>query len=161
MTSQRTVIEPAQPPEAFLRAANPVIRRLLRVPLAGPLRRQLMVLRFTGRKSGRRFEIPVAAHWFGGELYSLTGAPWRHNFRDGAQAQIMLDGRIMLMRGELLTDPRDVAPVYRQRIEELGVKGAQRMLGIKVNSPGTPTTEAIAEAARRYHLCAIRFTPGT
>jgi hypothetical protein len=34
------------------------------------------------------------------------------------------------------------------------------MLGLKVHTPATPATEALAEAARRYHLCAIRLTVG-
>ncbi len=35
------------------------------------------------------------------------------------------------------------------------------MLGIKVHTPGTPATEALAEAAKRYHLSAIRLTAKT
>jgi hypothetical protein len=32
------------------------------------------------------------------------------------------------------------------------------MLGIKIHTPGTPPAEALAEAARRYHLSAIRLS---
>ena len=46
-------------------------------------------------------------------------------------------------------------------IDQFGVKRAQRMLGLKIHTPGTPAAEALAEAAQRYHLCAIRLTVRT
>jgi len=46
-----------------------------------------MVLRFFGRKTGRRYDIPVVAHRLDGELYALTDAPWRNNFRGGTDAE--------------------------------------------------------------------------
>ena len=44
---------------------------------------------------------------------------------------------------------------------QFGVKRAQRMLGVKIHTPGTPAPEALAEAAQRYHLSAIRLTVRT
>ena len=41
------------------------------------------------------------------------------------------------------------------------MKRAQRMLGLKIHTPGIPATEALAEAARLYHLGAIRLTVRT
>jgi hypothetical protein len=35
------------------------------------------------------------------------------------------------------------------------------MLGLKINTPGPPTTEALTEAARHYHLNAIRLSART
>jgi hypothetical protein len=35
------------------------------------------------------------------------------------------------------------------------------MLGLKIHTTGTPATEALAEAARRYHLSAIQLTVST
>jgi hypothetical protein len=142
----------------MVRAWNPVVRLLLRSPVGGPMRRQFMVLGFTGRKTGRRYDIPVVAHRQDGELYALTDARWRHNFRGGADVEVTLDGQATRMRGQLIEDPETVAPVYARSIERFGVKRAQRMLPIKIHTPATPPTEALAEAARRYHLSAIRLT---
>ena len=89
----------------MLRVTNPVVRLLLRSPVGGPMRRQFMVLRFYGRKTGQRYYIPVVAHRLGEELYSLTDARWRHNFRDGADVEVTLDGHVTRMRGQLLEDP--------------------------------------------------------
>jgi hypothetical protein len=142
----------------MMRVANPVMRGLLRSPVGGPMRKQFMVLRFFGRRTGRRYDIPVVAHRMDGELYALTDAPWRNNFRGGTDVEVTLGGHLTRMRGQLLEDPEAVAPLYARAINQFGVKRAQRMLGLKIHTSGTPATEALAEAARRYHLCAIRFT---
>lgn len=155
------VVEPAHPPAAMLRVSNPVMRALLRSPAGGPLRRQFMVLRLFGRKTGRRYDIPVVAHRLDGGLYALTDAPWRHNFRGGADVEVTQDGHVTRMRGELLDDPEAVAPLYASAIGRFGVKRAQRMLGLKIHTPQAPATEALAEAVRRYHLSAIRLTVST
>ncbi len=154
-------VEPVHPPAAMMRVSNPVVRLLLRSPFGGPMRKQFMVLRFTGRKTGRRYDVPVVAHRLGDELYSLTDARWRNNFRGGADVEVTLDGHVFRMRGQLIEDPESVAPIYARSIDQFGVKRAQRMLGIKIYTPGTPTTEALAEAARRYHMSAIRLSVKT
>ena len=77
MTEQSYAVDVGHPPSALLRVVNPVLGALLRTPLAGPARKQLMVLNFTGRKSGRQFTIPVSAHVIDGDLYALAGAPWK------------------------------------------------------------------------------------
>jgi hypothetical protein len=154
-------VEPAHPPAAMMRVSNPVMRGLLRSPAGGPLRKQFMVLRFFGRKTGRRYDVPVVAHRLDGGLYALTDAPWRNNFRDGADVEVTLDGHVTRMRGQLVDDPEAVASLYARAIDHVGAKRAQRMLGLKVHTTGTPATEALAEAAQRYHLSAVQLTVRT
>ena len=74
---------------------------------------------------------------------------------------LTLDGHVTRMRGQLLDDPAEVAPLYAGAIDHFGVKRAQRMLGLKIHTPATPATEALAEAVQRYHLSAIRLTVKT
>ena len=74
MTEQTPAVTISHPPEGLLRAVNPALRFLLRTPLAGSARRQLMVLNFTGRKSGRQFSLPVSAHRIDNDLYALASA---------------------------------------------------------------------------------------
>jgi len=120
-----------------------------------------MVLRFFGRKTGRRYDVPVVAHRLDGGLYALTDAPWRNNFRDGADVEVTLGGHVTRMRGHLVDDPEAVASLYARAIDHFGAKRAQRMLGLKIHTTGTPATEALAEAARRYHLSAIQLAVST
>ncbi len=118
----------------------------------------MMVLSFTGRKSGRRYSVPVSAHRIGDDLYALAGAAWRLNFRGGAAAEVLLDRKTTTMRGELIEDPAAVADLARRSAESYGPKTAQRMMGLKFRDPGIPTVGDFAEAAKVNHLGAIRLT---
>ncbi len=81
MTNQSYAVTISHPPAALLRAVNPLVGFLLGTPLAGPLRKQMMVVNVTGRKTGNRYSIPLSAHLIDGAIYALTSAPWKNNFR--------------------------------------------------------------------------------
>jgi hypothetical protein len=161
MAEQSPAVTASHPPAALLRAVNPVLAVLLGTPLAGAARKQMMVLNVTGRKSGRRYSIPVSAHVIDGQLYALTSAPWKNNFRDGATAEVLHDGTTTTMRGELVTDPAAVADLSHRCAESYGVKRAQRMMGLKFREPRIPTVEEFTEAAQRERMVAVRFTAAT
>ena len=57
MAEQSPAVFISHPPEALLRFVNPAMRFLLGTPLAGAARKQMMVVSFKGRKTGR----PIAA----------------------------------------------------------------------------------------------------
>ncbi len=159
MAEQSHQIDVGHPPSAVLRLVNPVLGFLLRTPLAGPARKQLMVLSITGRKTGSPYSIPVSAHVIDHDLYALTGAPWKQNFRNGASAQVVYDGASTAMRGELIRDRTIVSDLFHRCAESYGVQRAQRMIGLKFRDPRIPTREEFAEAVDRLHLGAVKFTP--
>ncbi|MCV7402194.1 hypothetical protein H7K24_18825 [Mycobacterium fragae] len=159
MAEQSHGITISHPPDAVLRAVNPMMKLLLRTPLAGGARQQLMVVSFTGRKSGRQYSIPLSAHLLDDVLYALTAAPWKHNFRDGATAQVMHNGKTATMRGELVADRALVADIYSRCAESYGAKQAQRMMGLKFADQQVPSRDQFAQAVDQLHLAAVRFTP--
>ena len=137
---------------------NPVMRFLLGTPLAGPARKQMMVLSFKGRKTGRPYSIPLSAHVIDNQLYALTSAPWKNNFRDGADAELLHDGKKTAMRGELITDTAVVADLAHRCAESYGVKRAQRMMGLGFRDQRIPTLEEFAEAAAREKMAVVKLT---
>lgn len=159
MAEQSNAIAISHPPDAVLRAVNPMLKLLLRTPLAGGARHQLMVVSFTGRKSGRQYSIPLSAHLLDDVLYALTAAPWKHNFRDGATAQVMHNGKTATMCGELIGDPALVSDIYARCAESYGAKQAQRMMGLKFADQQVPSRDQFAQAVDQLHLAAVRFTP--
>jgi hypothetical protein len=159
MTEQSPAVTTAHPPEAMLRVMNPAVKFLLRTPLAGGLGRQMMVLNFTGRKSGRQFSVPVSAHKLDNALYALASAGWTANFADGATADVLHAGKTTRMRGELIRDPAIVADLAHRSAQSYGAKTAQRMMGLKFRDDTVPTVDEFTEAAQREKLRAVRFTP--
>jgi hypothetical protein len=159
MTDQPPAVTVSHPPEGFLRAINPALKFLLRTPLAGPARQQLMVLSFTGRKSGNQYSLPVSAHLVGNQLYALAGAPWTRNFRGGRAAEVLHDGKTTKMQGELIEDPATVADLQHRLAESYGVKKAQRLMGLGFRDQRIPTVEEFKEAAERERIAAVRLIP--
>ena len=161
MTDQSNPIRISHPPDAFLRVVNPIMKLLLRTPFAGAARNQLMVVNFTGRKSGRAYSIPLSAHLIDGTLYAMAAATWKNNFRDGAPAQVLHNGKTTTMRGELITDKALVADLYARCAESYGVKRAERAMGLGFRDHQMPTRDQFGEAVEELGLRAIRFTPAT
>ncbi|SEH48535.1 hypothetical protein SAMN04489835_0368 [Mycolicibacterium rutilum] len=161
MTNPTPAVSTAHPPDALLRVVNPSLRVLLRTPLAGPLRKQFMVLNFTGRKTGRQFSIPVSAHQLDGSLYAIANAGWKHNFRDGADAEVLHGGKTTSMRGEMIADPATVAELAHRLAQSYGAKRAQTMMGLTFRDGTVPSAADFREAAEREKIVAVRFTPLT
>lgn len=141
-----------------MRAVNPLMRYLLRTPLAGGLRKQFMVLSFKGRKTGREFMLPVSAHWIDGDLYALVGSAWKVNFRGGAPVSVLVDGRETAMRGALIEDREQTVSLFHRCAVSYGVKRAQRMMGLRFREDRIPSAEEFREAVEVNKLAAIRFT---
>lgn len=158
MTEQSHAVDAGHPPSALLRLINPVMGLLLRSPLAGVAGRQFMVLRFTGRKTGRPYSIPLSAHVIDDQLYALSGAPWKQNFRGGSPVDVVYDGTTTAMRGELIRDRAVVSDLLVRAAESYGVARAQRMIGLKFRDHRIPTRDEFAEAVDRLHLGAVRLS---
>lgn len=158
MTDQSPAVVLSHPPVSLLHAANPIVRFLMRTPLPGGLREQVMVVNVTGRRTGRRYSIPLSAHRIDGDLYALSSAPWTHNFRGGAAAEVLVGGKTRRMRGELIEDRAVVAELSRRCAESYGVRRAQPLMGLKFRDGRLPTVEDFADAVDRHHYAAVRFT---
>jgi hypothetical protein len=129
------------------------------MPGIGSALKDLMIVSFTGRKSGRRFSVPVSAHHLDGDLYAIIGAGWKHNFTDGAPAEVLNAGKTTPMQGQLISDPAAVADIVRRVAVGYGPKKAQRAMGLKFAGGTIPSLDEFTEAAARLKIAAIRLTP--
>ena len=158
MSEQSDAVELAHPPQALLRVVNPALRLALRTPL-GPALKDFMVVSFTGRKTGRRYSVPVSAHHVDRQLYMILNAGWKHNFRDGAPASVLFAGKTTAMQGRLISEPAVVAELVHRVADSYGPKKAQRSMRLKFRDNPVPTVEEFSAAASRLGLAAIRLTP--
>lgn len=72
---------------------NLVVRGLLRTPgLSSLIGSRLLTLYLVGRKSGRRYPVPVAYLADGDDLLLGTSAGWRHNLRVSQLVAVRLRG---------------------------------------------------------------------
>ena len=146
------------PPRVLVRLANPFVRLLLRSPAHGLLDPAVLILHVTGRKTGRRYDIPVNYVDLDGRLTIVTVAKWRVNIRDGADVEMTWLGRRRHMHATLDEDPASVAVTYRQIIDHLGWLRASRHLGISVPGNQAPTVLELKEAAGEYGWSVVKLT---
>ncbi|MER6798469.1 hypothetical protein ABT262_41770, partial [Amycolatopsis mediterranei] len=81
------VVEWHQPPAPLVKTLNAVLRAVLPSPLGRGVG-EFMLLAFAGRRTGRRYRVPVTAHGDAQGRCALTPAGWRLNFRGGADVDV-------------------------------------------------------------------------
>jgi hypothetical protein len=138
--------EPTARFDRMTRIGNVFVRPLLRSS-AGKAIHELALLCFVGRRSGRRYEVPVEFHELAGEPLILTAATWRLNLRGGADVELVHEGRRVSMRAELIEDPDKVASIYEALIGQIGIENAKATeIGLEVIGEAMPTHEQVREA---------------
>lgn len=137
-------ISPPVPPVVFERVVNPLMRRLLRSRLHGLVSDSLLLLTFTGRRSGREFSTPVGYEEHDGDLYvtSQTDRTWWRNLRGGAGVTVRLRGERREGRGEVIEDDGAVAEYVSGYLDRHGVDAASR-IALAVETDGVPDAEAL------------------
>jgi hypothetical protein len=108
MTETISQVVDAGPPRAVLRVINPVLRLLLRTPIARFIE-PLALLEFDGRRTGRGHQVVVGWHFIDEQPLVITPANWRANFVDGRVATVRWKGNHAEFVGTLDTDPDIVA----------------------------------------------------
>jgi hypothetical protein len=151
------VVEGHQPPAPLVRAVNVVLRAVLPSP-AGRGIGEFMLLAFTGRRTGRRYRVPVTAHRDDAGLYALTPAGWRLNFTGGAAVDVTFGGRTTPMHGVLLEDEPEVVRTYLDRMTELGLRRAARQIGLRFPAGRLPTPAEVSGLVRREHFGVVRLS---
>jgi len=152
-TKSKPPVERVHPPDWLVHMINPLMRRLVRRG-HGRLSDRLAVLEFAGRRTGKRYAVPVGYRAVDGRGAVLTNSRWRHNFAGGAEATLVQGGRSRPVRAELVDDPAAVAALYDRLIGEIGRK-AGRQLGVRINVRRRPTVEELEAAVRRSGLSVV------
>jgi deazaflavin-dependent oxidoreductase (nitroreductase family) len=91
-----------------MRMVNVPMRRLLALPFPTPLSKRLMLVTFTGRKTGRVYHQPVSYVPDGDTLLTPGGGKWKLNLQDGRAVTVRLRGRDRQAVPELVRDPVEI-----------------------------------------------------
>jgi hypothetical protein len=136
---------------------NRIVRGMLRTPLLCRLvGARLITIYMVGRKSGRRFAVPVAYTHDNGQLLIGTPFPWARNLRTGEPVDVRLRGRRQTADVTVVTDEAGVVSDYA--IIARDNHRFARFNNIRLNDTGQPS-------ATDLHLCwvagarTLRLTP--
>ena len=138
----------------IMRAVNVPMRAALSLPFATPLNANLMLISYTGRKSGKAYRQPVSYVRDGDVLLTPGGGRWTLSLSGGRPVRIRLRGRDVSARPELVTEPAEV-----ERL--LGVIADQnpraaRFIPIPRRPDGRLDPDTL-DAALRHGFCIVRW----
>lgn len=128
-------------PPAWL---NTVMTFLLRSPLHGLVSKHLMLISFTGRKSGKTITTPVSRIDAGADYTFFVASPWWRNLRGGAPVELRIAGRRVPATATPEEDPAVVLAEARAFLEANGAKAGFR-IGVPLPDAVIPPDAALAE----------------
>jgi len=96
---------------------NIVMRRVLNLPFRTPISNQLMLLFYTGRRSGRAYRQPVSYVVDGDVLLTPGGGRWKDNLREGEPVTARIKGKKRPITPELVRDADEVERLLRLMME--------------------------------------------
>jgi hypothetical protein len=123
---------------------NPVVRRAVPAGVGGPV----VLLRFTGRRTGIPREVPAIGHVVDGVLTVFTDRPWALNFRGGHRVVVLTRGRRLVGEGRLLDGSASAAAL---RVA-LGQVSRPAVLGLRVAPGVVPGVDDLAGLRRAVRL---------
>jgi hypothetical protein len=132
---------------------------LLRSPLHGLVSDSLMLITFTGRRSGDEYTTPVGYWVMDGTVIVTTHSPWWRNLRGGRPVTLRLRGERRDGIATPHSDPETVAEYMQAFVDRKGVDAAQR-LGIRVKGDREPTREELAKGVEGTVVIEIELTDG-
>jgi deazaflavin-dependent oxidoreductase (nitroreductase family) len=140
----------------IMRAVNVPMRAVLSLPFATPLSGNLMLISYTGRKTGKAYRQPVSYARDGETLLTPGGGRWTLNLGGGRPVRVRLRGRELPARAELVTDPAEVERLLGVITREN--PRAARFIPIPRRPDGRLEPDVLATALRngfsivRWHL---------
>jgi hypothetical protein len=138
----------------IMRAVNVPMRAALSLPFATPLSGNLMLISYTGRKSGKAYRQPVSYARDGDTLLTPGGGRWTLNLAGGRPVRVRLRGRDVTARPELVTEPAEVERLLGVITREN--PRAARFIPIPRQPDGRLDPDALGVALRNG-FCIVRW----
>jgi deazaflavin-dependent oxidoreductase (nitroreductase family) len=127
---------------------NAIMIGLLRSPLHHMLSGSMLLVTYTGRKSGKTFTLPVSYFQTGDALLTISfrHRTWWRNLRAGADVKLRLRGKDVAAHAEVIEDDSGVASALGEIVHVM--PQAVRFLRLKVDEKGQPLAGELEQAAR-------------
>jgi hypothetical protein len=118
---------------------TPILHRLVS--------RNLLLLTYTGRKSGKRYTTPVGYHRHGETFTILTKRfrTWWRNFQPSAPVEVYLEGKAYHGEGHALTDASAIIPIFTDSLAKNSMDAD--IFGVHLDPLGVPNSEDIRRIA--------------
>lgn len=138
---------------------NPIVVLMARSILHRVLSHQVVVLEFSGRRSGRRYAIPVSFLRSGSKILCMTdrNGIWWRNLQGAVPVQLTLNGRSVSAIAQVeVEDNQQVAAALR--LFCLRSRISAYFAGVGFDSDGEPKSADLVRAAEQHVLITLTLT---
>jgi hypothetical protein len=145
MSTSTQTVESALPPKVVRRIWEPILKRILASPLHSMMSNNLMLIHVTGRKTGKRYTLPVPYSQTENTLVVMAAGVWWKNLRGGAPVTVRLRGRDYQGHAQVYENVEVITAEVQQFLRHR--PEVARFLKIRLDANGQPDAEGLKRAA--------------
>jgi deazaflavin-dependent oxidoreductase (nitroreductase family) len=137
-------------------SVNRLMQLILRSPAHGMVDKTVLLITFTGRKSGKTYTTPVDYSQAGDQVTIFTHAAWWKNLRDGAPVTLRLRGQDVQGLAEAVAEDKHiVAAGLAAHLRQ--VPGDARYYSVTFDKAGNPKAEEVEKAVQSVVMIRIQL----
>ena len=135
---------------------NQAMKLVLRSPVHGMVSNSIMLITFTGRKSGKAYTTPVSFTQLDDQVTIFTHATWWKNLCSGAPVTLRIRGREFQGLAEVVAeDKQAIAAGLTAHLRK--VPGDARYYGVTFDDQGNPRAEEVEQAVQTVVMIRIQL----
>ena len=135
---------------------NSTMKFILRSPIHGMISKNILLITFSGRKSGKTFTTPVSYSQTGDMVSIFTHASWWKNLSSGAPVALRIRGREYQGVAEpVAVDKQAVATGLSAHLRK--VQSDARYYSVTFDEHKNPRAEEVVKAAQSVVMIRIRL----
>jgi len=135
---------------------NRGMKLVLRSPAHGMVSKTVLLITFTGRKSGETYTTPVSYSQYEDQVYIFTHATWWKNLRGGAPVTLRIRGRELQGQAEAVAEDKGaVAAGLAAHLRK--VPSDASFYGVTFDDHRNPRAEEVEKAVQTVVMIRIRL----
>ena len=135
---------------------NSAMKFVLRSPVHGMVSKSILLITFTGRKSGKTYTTPVSYSQSGNQVTIFTHADWWKNLRSGKLVTLRIQGRELQGLAEPVAEDKGaVAAGLMAHLRK--VPSDARFYDVSFDNHNNPRAEEVEEAVQNVVMIRIRL----
>jgi deazaflavin-dependent oxidoreductase (nitroreductase family) len=135
---------------------NSAMKFMLRSPVHGMVSKTVLLISFTGRKSGKIYTTPVSYSQRGDQVSIFTHANWWKNLRNSPEVLLRIRGRELQGLAEPVAgDKQAIAAGLSAHLRV--VPSDARYYGVTFDEHGNPRSEEVEQAVQSVVMVRVRL----
>jgi deazaflavin-dependent oxidoreductase (nitroreductase family) len=135
---------------------NRTMKFVLRSPMHGIVDKTILLITFTGRKSGKTYTTPVSYSQSADQVVIFTHADWWKNLRGDAPVTLHIRGRELPGLAEPIAEDKQVVAVgLAEHLRK--VRSDAKYYGVTFDANGNPRSDEVEKAAQSAVMVRIRL----